>query len=101
MQRSSNSLANSHVHKVDLDWTDLSTRSLMIDQSCRTYILFFRIGAESLGENNYALPVDIVGFKEFTQDNLRFTIGIYICRIECLLVSFLSHIYMFKSRDVH
>jgi hypothetical protein len=28
-----------------------------------------------------------MGFKEFTQDNLGFTIGIYVCGIKCLFVS--------------
>jgi hypothetical protein len=63
----------------------------MIDQSSGTYIFFFRVGTESLGKNDNALPIDIVGSKEFTQDNLGFTIRIYIGRIECLLVSYPVH----------
>jgi hypothetical protein len=59
----------------------------MIDQTRRTQIFCLCIRIKSLGQDYHTLPVDIMGFKEFTQDNLGFTIGIYIGRVECLLVS--------------
>ena len=54
----------------------------MIDQSCWTEIFGFGIRVEGLGEDNYTLSIDIVGFEEFTQDNLGFTIRVYVGCVE-------------------
>jgi hypothetical protein len=62
--------------------TYLSTRSLMIHQSRRSDILFFGIRTESLGQDDYTLSIDIVSFEEFAQDDLGFSVRVYIGCIE-------------------
>jgi hypothetical protein len=54
----------------------------MIHQSRRSDILFFGIRTESLGQDDYTLSIDIVSFEEFAQDDLGFSVRVYIGCIE-------------------
>jgi len=42
----------------------------MVDEACRSLVFEFAIGVECLGQDDHALPGDLVLFEEFAEDHL-------------------------------
>jgi hypothetical protein len=70
--------------------TYLPRQPAVVNQPRWTFIRLFAIRSECLGENDHALPWNLVLFEKFTEDDLGFAVRVDIGSVERLRESALT-----------